>query len=235
MTLRSTGCIACVAAQHGFACNGGFLASRANHASLNRARTLLKFFAASADTLAASLGWACYALASWPRVQATLREAMAGLETDPGWPALAAFAPPAGFLSEVPRPPPPILARLATQPDHVSGEPIAVGQNALISLIDAGHDTQLRDSPWELTPEDARPSGDAGRQLAFGAGAGVCGGKQLALVGVMAFLEVFLRHAQFELTSNASPRFHWKAQMLRAGGRYRSLVSEWGGEAAAQL
>lgn len=94
-----------------------------------------------------------------------------------------------------------------------------MGQNVLISLIGAGHDTQLRDSPWELTLEGARPSGDAGTHLAFGAGAGVCGGKQLALVVVMAFLEVFLRHAQFELTSNASPRFHWKAQMLRAGGQ----------------
>lgn len=142
-------------------------------------------------------------------MQATLREAMGGLETDPGWPALAACAPLADFMSEVLRlfPPTPILASLATQPDHVGGEPVTVGQNVLISLIGAGYDTQLRDSPWELTLKGARRSGDARTHLAFGAGARVCGGKQFALVEVMAFLEVFLRHAQFELTSNASPRF----------------------------
>jgi cytochrome P450 len=182
---------------------------------------LLTFFAAGAETSAATLGWACYALARWPGVQTTLREAVGRVETSAGWPALAACTPLADFLSEVLRlfPPTPILARLATQSDESGGEPVVAGQNILISLIGAGHDTQLRENPWELTLDGARRSGDAGTHLAFGAGARVCGGKQFALVEVMTILDVFLRHAQFELTSNAAPRFHWKAQMLRAGGQ----------------
>jgi cytochrome P450 len=60
-----------------------------------------------------------------------------------------------------------------------------------------------------------------------------CGGKQFALVELMAVLSVFLANARFEPTSDAPVRFFWKSQMLREGGQ-RVRVLPIGSTAQAQ-
>jgi cytochrome P450 len=186
---------------------------------------LLTFFAAGAETSAATVGWAIYLLAHHPDIQDRLRDHAIRIHDDVasnGWAALVAFRELAQFISEVLRlyPPTPLIARLAIAEDHMNGRDIAPGQNVLISFVGIQHDLRHRADPWRLNLEEpARRSIPTGTNTAFSFGPRICGGKHFALVEITAFLYTLLIHARFELTSIEPPRFHWKSQMLREGGQ----------------
>lgn len=186
---------------------------------------LVTFFAAGAETSAATLGWAIYLLGRFPAVQERLRasaQRMAATQTDWGWHALSGFDELADFVSEALRlfPPTPIVSRLAVDPDTIGSHAIAAGQNVIISFVGIQHDARFRSDPWGLQMDGGARKGVAsGVNSAFSFGPRVCGGKHFALVELMAALATFLLGARFELTSEAAPRFHWKSQMLREGGQ----------------
>lgn len=186
---------------------------------------LLTFFAAGAETSAATVGWAVYLLAMHGDLQARLRrqaQALAPRVHDQGWPALAGFDALTSLVSEALRlyPPTPIVARLATVADRIGEREVRPGQNVLISFVGIQHDERHQPDPWRLHAEsDARRRTGAGVHTAFGFGPRICGGKQFALVELMGFLFALLLHARFEPTSREPPRFHWKSQMLREGGQ----------------
>jgi len=186
---------------------------------------LVTFFAAGAETSAATLGWAAYLLALYPEVQAQLRAhvaRMAGEHPDWGWRELSSLDALADFVSETLRlfPPTPIVARLAVEADTIGSHAIGPGHNVIISFVGVQHDARHRPEPWLLHADGSARKGIAsGVNTAFSFGPRVCGGKHFALVELMAALAVFLLQARFELTSDAPPRFHWKAQMLREGGQ----------------
>lgn len=185
---------------------------------------LLTFFAAGAETSAATIGWACYLLARHPEVQEALRQEvrayLAGGQRD--WSVLSRIEPIANFISETLRlyPPTPIVARLARGPDRIGQHAVDTGQNVLVSFVGVQHDARIRPDPWRLDidPRTAtRPP--AGTVTAFSFGPRVCGGKNFALVELASALCVLLERARFTLTSEESPSFHWKSQMLRQGGQ----------------
>jgi len=182
---------------------------------------LLTFFAAGAETSAATMGWACYLLAKHPAVQEAIRAELSAIDEGEGWNALTGCNVLRNFISEALRlfPPTPIIARRALQADRIDDRDILPDQNILISFIGIGHDRRVRSDPWSLGALDTRLGSHSGINTAFGAGPRICGGKHFALVELMAFLDVFLRQARFVLSSNDPPRFHWKAQMLREGGQ----------------
>ncbi|UDM48874.1 cytochrome P450 [Cupriavidus sp. MP-37] len=181
---------------------------------------LLTFFAAGAETTAATMGWACYLLARYPAVQQQLRESLlAATQRDADWETLQRLQPLQRFISETLRlyPPTPIIARFANGPDVIGGRSIPAGQNILVSFIGIQHDARQRPDPWQL--DLGQGGAGPGGGTAFSFGPRVCGGKHFALVELAAFLAVFLTQARFTLTSEAPPRYHWKAQMLREGGQ----------------
>lgn len=186
---------------------------------------LLTFFAAGAETSAATVGWTLYLLAMHDELQARLRDqalALAPRVLDEGWTALSAFDGLAALVSEALRlyPPTPIIARLATCADRAGDREIPPGQNVLISFVGIQHDERYRTEPWRLhVGSDTRRHVGAGVHTAFSFGPRICGGKQFALVELMAFVFALLVHARFEPTSHEPPRFHWKSQMLREGGQ----------------
>lgn len=173
---------------------------------------LMTLFAAASEASTAMVGWACYLLARHPDVQERLRTAAFDGDDEPI----------TDFVSETLRlyPPSPILGRIAVEAHEIDGRRIDAGHNVMISLIGVGHDTRLRADPFalDLGPA-ARRSRDAGVVTGFSAGPRVCGGKQFALLEAITFLATFLKKARFSLTSDAPPRFHWKAQLVREGGQ----------------
>jgi cytochrome P450 len=186
---------------------------------------LVTFFAAGAETSAAALGWALYLLARYPQVQSQLRETAGELGLDSadwGWAELSRFDALADFLSETLRlfPPTPIVSRVARDNDQIGDQAVNAGEKVIISFIGVQHDARLRASPWELQlPGEKRTGKGGGTATAFSAGPRVCGGKQFAMVELMAALLECLLSATFTLTSDAPPRYHWKSQMLREGGQ----------------
>lgn len=186
---------------------------------------LLTFFAAGAETSAATVGWTLYLLATHGDLQACLREeahARASRVHEEGWSALSDFDALATLVSEALRlyPPTPIVARLATLTDRIGDREVRPGQNVLISFVGIQHDRRHRPDPWRLhVDSDTRRRTGAGVHTAFSFGPRICGGKQFALVELMAFVFVLLLEARFEPTSLDAPRFHWKSQMLREGGQ----------------
>lgn len=181
---------------------------------------LVTFLAAGAESSAATLGWACYLLARHPEAQATLRAQLADIDPADGWAALARCEALADFASEALRlyPSTPIISRVALAADRIGSHGVEAGQIVMLSLIGIGHDARLRADPWALGGSASRRGATAGSQMAFGVGPRVCGGKQFALLELMAALAVFITRARFELTSTEPPRFRWKVQMLRDGG-----------------
>ncbi|WP_130620404.1 cytochrome P450 [Dyella amyloliquefaciens] len=186
---------------------------------------LLTFFAAGAETSAATVGWALYLLALYPDVQERLRaraRELAPRVSVDGWRALSEFGELATLISETLRlyPPTPIIARLAIEADQIDGRTVAPGQNVLISFVGIQHDARHRAEPWTLgLDEQSRRGPTAGSNTAFSFGPRICGGKQFALTELMAFLHTLLLRVRFETTSLEPPRFHWKSQMLREGGQ----------------
>lgn len=186
---------------------------------------LLTFLAAGAETSAASAGWALYLLARYPEVQEALRQeaiAIAPRVAEMGWSALSSFGGLATFISETLRmfPPTPIIARLAVEADQINDREIAPGQNVLISFVGIQHDERYRADPWQLSLDrKARRGVVAGVHTAFSFGPRICGGKQFALVELMALMHTMLLHARYEVTSMEPPRFRWKAQMLHEKGQ----------------
>jgi cytochrome P450 len=181
---------------------------------------LLTFFAAGAETTAATMGWASYLLARYPAVQQQLRESLAAARAGDGdWESLLRLQPLQRFISETLRlyPPTPIIARFANEPDVIGGRDIPAGQNILVSFIGIQHDARQRRDPWQLDMEQAGAGPGGGTAFSFGPR--ICGGKHFAMVELTAFLAVFLAQADFTLTSEAPPRYHWKSQMLREGGQ----------------
>lgn len=205
--------------------NGMLAADRSSDHGVVLEHELLTFFAAGAETSAATVGWALYLLAAHADVQERLRQrciALAPQVAEHGWRALAGIDSLATLVSETLRlyPPTPIIARLATDADHLDGRDVSVGQNVLVSFVGIQHDQRHRTDPWALNLDgDTRRQTGAGVHTAFSFGPRICGGKQFALVELMAFLFTLLQHARFELTSSEEPRFHWKSQMLREGGQ----------------
>ncbi|OHT18196.1 cytochrome P450 [Edaphosphingomonas haloaromaticamans] len=184
---------------------------------------LLTFFAAGAETTASGIGWACYLLARHPDVQRGLRDALAPFweSLRPDWAHLSTIAPLEAFVSEALRlyPPTPLVTRLATGPDRIGDHAIAEGDNIFVSIPGVQHDARLHTDPWALHLDRYRNNASAGSNIAFIFGPRVCGGKKFALVELAAFVATFLKRADFALTSDAPPRFHWKSLMLREGGQ----------------
>lgn len=182
---------------------------------------LLTFLAAGAESSASALGWACYLLARHPELQQQLHRAVDTVDEAQGWPALARCSPLADFISEALRmfPPTPVVARLANTADDLGSHDVAPDQAVLISFIGIGHDARRRANPWAPILGDSAHGPTSGNRMAFSVGPHVCGGKLFAMVELMAALSVFLRHARFELSSDAAPEFQWKAQMFRQGGQ----------------
>lgn len=187
---------------------------------------LMTFFAAGAETTAATVGWACDLLAMHPDIQTQLRHATDAFwqSSTPDWAQLSQINPLTAFISETLRlyPPTPIIARLAVEADSIGEIDIKPGQNVLISFIGIQHDARLHSQPWQLNMDEGGQNphtrDGSGINTAFSFGPRVCGGKNFALVELAGFLSVFLSRAEFTATSDAEPVFHWKSQMLREGG-----------------
>ncbi len=188
---------------------------------------LLTFFAAGAETKAATVGWACYLLAKHPDVQAMLSQEVQKFwaQDQHDWAMLSTLKGLTAFISEALRlyPPTPIIARLSIDADRIGEETIQANQNILISFIGIQHDARMHSDPWHLnmgealkTPHTRKGSGI---NTAFSFGPRVCGGKHFALVELAGFLSVFLAEGQFELTTQAPPVFFWKSQMLHKDGQ----------------
>jgi cytochrome P450 len=184
---------------------------------------LLTFLAAGAETSAATIGWACHLLATHPRLQEELRAVVQDFwqSAQPDWERLNEIEPLAQLISEALRlyPPTPILSRIALERDRLGDREIEAGQVVMISLVGLSHDERLRKNPWDYDTSKGVGSRGAGEKIAFSFGPRICGGKQFALVELMAVLAVFLAHARFEPTSDEPVRFFWKSQMLREGGQ----------------
>jgi cytochrome P450 len=183
---------------------------------------LVTFFIGGSEAPASALGWACYLLALYPQVQDELRQALQSFWAlpAPDYAQLAKVTPLGNFVSEVLRlfPPVPALARLSIGADHIGEDRIEPGEHVAISVIGMQHDQRFRSDPWTLDIGDAaRMQRAAGALTSFGAGPRICGGKQFALAELTSILSVFLREAQFELTSDAEPSFCWRSQMIRRG------------------
>lgn len=216
--------------EQGFAANpmlqGMLAADRDPANNIVLEHELLTFFAAGAETTAATLGWACYLLAANPEVQAQLRDEVRSFWNEPegSRQRLSDLKGLRTFISETLRlyPPTPIIARLAVAQDRLGEQVIQPGQNVLISFIGIQHDSQFCSDPWSLRLDRHRSHNEesgSGIGTAFSFGPRMCGGKQFALVELAAFLCVFLDRAEFELLSPEPPSFHWKSQMLRQGGQ----------------
>ena len=194
---------------------------------------LLTFFAAGAETTAATVGWACYLLAQHPQMQEELRqESMAFWQGEEphDWAHLSELPGLTALISEALRlyPSTPIIARLAVEDDTIDGQAIPAGQNVLISFIGIQHDEKLHQNPWVMDIEQAKQKPHtkkgSGINTAFSSGPRVCGGKHFALVELAGFLSIFLSLARFTLTSSEPVKFHWKSQMLHEGGQPVSVT-----------
>ena len=184
---------------------------------------LLTLLASGAETSAATIGWACHVLATYPELQDELRKIAQNFwqSAEPDWAHLSQLRPLAHFISEALRlyPPTPILARLAVDRDRIGDREVEAGQNIMISFVGITHDARLRDDPWVYDTGKEQESPGGGESTVFSFGPRVCGGKQFALVELMAVLSVFLANARFEPTSSDPVSFFWKSQMLREGGQ----------------
>lgn len=189
---------------------------------------LLTFFAAGAETTAATIGWACYLLASHPEIQEQLSQESIKFwttEQPHDWEHLSKLNGLSALIAETLRlyPSTPIIARLAVAEDKIGTEIIPANQNVMISFIGIQHDERFHKTPWELNIQQAKvaplTNKTSGISTAFSFGPRVCGGKQFALVELAGFLSVFLAYGRFELTSTDQPTFYWKSQMLHQGGQ----------------
>lgn len=188
---------------------------------------LLTFFAAGAETTAATVGWACYLLAKHPDIQAMLSQEVQEFwaQDQHDWATLSTLKGLTAFISEALRlyPPTPIIARLSINADRIGEEAIQANQNILISFIGIQHDAKLHSDPWHLNMNEALKSPHtrkgSGINTAFSFGPRICGGKHFALVELAGFLSVFLAEGHFELTSQDPPVFFWKSQMLHKDGQ----------------
>lgn len=185
---------------------------------------LTLFFAAGAETTAASLGWACHLLAKHPSIQEELRKEVDAFwnSNNPNWTSLEEVESLHNFVAEVLRifPPTPVVGRLAKAADRIGALNVQAGASILVSLVGLHHDRRHRPEPWKL---DIKPRVANGKSMAksipFSIGPRICGGARFALVEMVSALSVFLREARFELTSDGAPRFKWQSQLLHEGGQ----------------
>lgn len=186
---------------------------------------LLTFFAAGAETTAATVGWLCYLLAKHPQEQENLFQQCRSLTNENSWEKISQISLVGAWISETLRlyPASPLLNRIAVNDDTIGSETIPAGSNVMISLIGVQHNRQLHTNPWALnlgTPEHpAQNQKNSGVNTAFSSGPRVCGGKHFALVELAGILHTFITHARFELTSLTPPVFSWKSLLVREGGQ----------------
>lgn len=209
---------------------------------------LTLFFAAGAETTAASMGWAFYLLARNPVIQRELHACVDAFWSRGAvqWTDLEAIAPLEAFLGEVLRifPPTPVVGRRARTNDKIGGQPVAAGQQILVSLVGVQHQRPAPDqicegasnearanrtNLFDLRPLDLHQPADtapnSGQSFSFGVGPRVCAGARFAMVEMMTFLATFLRLARFEPTSDAAPVFRWQSQLLHEGGQPVRLIA----------
>ena len=183
---------------------------------------LTLFFAAGAETTAASMGWACWLLSRHPDIQEELRaEVEAFWATgNPDWNHLSELPKLENFVSEVLRifPATPVIGRKAVAEDRLGKFDVKAGDQILVSLVGLQHDTRVHPEPWKVDIH-ARGPGGAGHSLSFGVGARVCGGARFASVEMMSFLSIFLKDARFEAVHDGPPLFRWQSQLLHEGGQ----------------
>jgi cytochrome P450 len=190
---------------------------------------LTLFFAAGAETTAASMGWACYLLARNPELQEKLRLAAdrfwSGSAVD--WEQLSDVSEFEAFLDAVLRifPPTPVIGRKALGSDALGGHHIGPGDQVLVSMVGVQHGAKPRANPWSIDLDAVGAKAmNAGHSFAFSVGPRVCAGARFAVVEMMSFLALFLREARFELTSTGPPQFRWQSQLLHEGGQPVKVV-----------
>jgi cytochrome P450 len=187
------------------------------------------FFAAGAETTAASMGWACYLLARNPELQERLRGAADRFWSGSAanWEQLSDVSEFESFLDAVLRifPAAPMVGRRALGSDTLGGHQIQPDDQVLVSIVGVQHGTQSGSDPWsvDIDAADARAA-NVGHSFTFSVGPRVCAGARFAVIEMMSFLAVFLRDARFELTSTAPPRFRWQSQLLHEGGQPVKVV-----------
>ena len=189
---------------------------------------LTLFFAAGAETTAASIGWACWLLSRHPEVQDELRKEISEFWSSrtADWNQLSKLPKLENFVSEVLRifPATPVIGRKAIAEDRLGKANVREGDQVLVSIVGLQHDTRFHPEPWNLDIHSKGPRG-AGHSLSFGVGPRVCGGARFAAVEMMSFLSVFLQEARFEAVHHDPPVFRWQSQLLHEGGQPVKVLS----------
>jgi cytochrome P450 len=195
-------------------------ADEARDNSFHLEHEMTMFFAAASETTAATMGWAMFLLSRHPELQTRLRQALDGLPEEPSWEDVEGADLLRSFVVEVLRmfPSTPVIARRAVAAEQVGDYLVRAGEQILISLVGIQHDRRLRENPWEIRLD---PEGHNGKShsFSFSLGPRMCGGSRFAMFELMALLTVFLRHARFEPTSDAPPRFRFQTQLMHEGGQ----------------
>lgn len=206
---------------------------------------LTLFFAAGAETTAASMGWALYLLARNPDIQEELQAIVDALwsRAPLEWSDLEDTAPLETFVGEVLRifPATPVVGRQSIAPDIIGTRAVEAGRQILVSLVGVQHqhrmaperargngpaNTSRSVDPWHVRwHQPSKNVPNSGQSFSFGVGPRVCAGARFALVEMMAFVAAFLRFARFEPTAKGAPEFRWQSQLLHEGGQPVRLVA----------
>ncbi len=177
---------------------------------------MLMLFSIGIETTVHTLGWIVYVLSKYPDVQAQLRSEADEYTIDAnGHAQYQNLLKIPCFIDWVLKqyPPTPCISREAIHADTIGKLKVAEKEAVILSLMGMMYDP-------EETLEKAlsQDNMDLQRNMAFGSGQRICGGKHYATLELVVLVAEFLKRFNITLLLDEDVVFHWNAQLNREGG-----------------
>lgn len=183
---------------------------------------LMFIFSVGIETTVHSVGWILLTLAKHPSIQDQLfQEIQNTITSDSSAEDYLNLSSTRNLIDWCLRryPPTPCISREAIYADQIGKFSITPHEPIVISLLGVLYDPSDTLESAMTSDEDTLR-----RNLAFGHGQRICGGKQYATNELIYLITTFIQRFEITLTSDAPIEFEWNAQLKQKGGHPIKLL-----------